>query len=754
VSGEGGGTEVIAGVGRPVASLVHAGRRYPITADEVTIGRGQDCEVILAFERVSRHHTRIAREGDGFVVVDLGSRHGTLLNGDAVGGDPRVLRSGDEIRVGEEVMRFLAGQETRMASRELPVLETQAVRFAGGRLTIGRDERNDLPLEHPNVSRFHAELVTQDGKVVVRDLGSRNGTWVDGELVEGAALIAAGSQISIGPYRLHFDGAELVARDDRGAMRLAAVGVSVSVGDKQILAPMDLALEPGEFVAVIGESGAGKSTLLKALAGVDRHSGGEITINGEPLASRMAEIGYVPQDDIVHRVLTVREALRYSARLRLPQDSSEEEIDAAVGRAVSELSLGEHADTLVGTLSGGQRKRAGVAAELLSRPSLLFLDEPTTGLDPGLETRMMELLRELADNARTIAVVTHATKNLALCDRVVVMARGGRLAFHGSPAEALAFFGVSDYDGIYAALHAAPPEEWAARFATERETEAPAAPGAERPTRQRRILPQTRVLAHRYARLMLRDRRNLILLVGQAPVLAALEGAVFKSGAFDQVGGSPGDSIQLLFLLVITSIWFGAIASAREIVKERSVFEREAAIGTRLSAYVLSKVTVLAALVTVQVLLYAAVLFAIQPLHASGSDYAWVIGLAAVTGWVGAAMGLLVSAVVTSEDQSMSVIPLALIPQLIFAGTIVPVARMTGAMKVVSATIFGQWSLAAVGTAVDLNGRMAQEPGQLTLRRFGAGFFDISVGAGLAIEGGFLALFLAAVSLLLRARTR
>ena len=213
-----------------------------------------------------------------------------------------------------------------------------------------------------------------------------------------------------------------------------------------------LSVEPNELVVVIGESGSGKSTLIKALAGVSRPSGGAVTVSGEPVASRLTDIGYVPQDEIVHPGLTVREALRYAARLRLPRDATDGDVDESVQRVMAELSLAEHAGTRIGSLSGGQRKRAGVATELLNRPSLLFLDEPTTGLDPGLESRLMRLLRDLADESRAVVVVTHATKNLRLCDRLVVMGRGGRLCFEGTPDEALEFFGVEDFDEIYTAL--------------------------------------------------------------------------------------------------------------------------------------------------------------------------------------------------------------------------------------------------------------------------------------------------------------
>ena len=647
-------------------------------------------------------------------------------------------------------------EETQVAPGELPVIEVRRIAFEGERLSIGRDPANDVVLADPNVSRFHAELVRDGDAVELVDLGSRNGTRVDGEPV-AAQAVEAGTEIGIGPYRLVFDGASLVARDDHGALRLDATGVAVSVAGKQILEPTSLSIEPGELVAIIGESGAGKSTLLKALAGVTRPASGRVTLNGEDLLGRLTDVGYVPQDDIVHPLLTVREALAYAARLRLPEDVFGEEIDAAVTRVLGELSLGEQAETMIGSLSGGQRKRTGVATELLNRPSVLFCDEPTTGLDPGLETQLMHLFRELSRGGRAIAIVTHATKNLALCDRVVVMGRGGVLTFDGPPAAALEFFGVGDYDGIYTALPERKSREWRARFETAhatREPEVPAAPATATAARRAHALPQLRVLTARYLRLFLRDRRNLLLLLGQAPVLALFGVALFESGILDRDGGNPGDAVNMLFLMAITVIWLGAIDAAPEIVKERAVVEREFAIGTRLSAYLASKLVVLIGLVAVQTALYSGVLLAFRPLDSSFGAYATVLGLLVATGIAAVTMGLLVSSVVRTQDQSISLIPLAVIPQLLFAGAIVSLERMAEPARILADAIFAQWALAGIGTAVDMNSRLANDPEFASVNRFGEDFFDLAAGPALAIQAGFALLFLTATAALLRRSLR
>ncbi len=210
----------------------------------------------------------------------------------------------------------------------------------------------------------------------------------------------------------------------------------------------------------------------------------------------------------------------------------------------------------------------------------------------------------------------------------------------------------------------------------------------------------------------------------------------------------------MLFLMAITVIWLGAIDAAPELVKERALAEREAAIGTRLGAYLSSKLAVLFGLAAVQTLLYSGVLLAFRPLNASAGTYATVLGLLVLTSFVAVCMGLLVSAVVTTQDQAMSLIPLAVIPQLLFAGAIVPLERMTAVAKAIAYLVFGQWALAGIGTAVDMNARFAADPAFAKVNRFGADFFDLSAATTCAILAGFLLVFLTGVALLLRRRLR
>jgi ABC transport system ATP-binding/permease protein len=747
----------------PPADILHEGRRIPIPPKGLSMGRQPDNDIVIGVDLASRHHARVVPGQGGYYIADLDTANGTQVKGERIRNDSRWLTAGDTITIGGHQLRFLTGQQTQMGLPVLaPQVGTQLVQFDGKRTTIGRDPSNDVTLTDPNVSRFHAEVVATAQGIELRDLGSTNGTRLNGQLVT-RALVQTGSEIGVGSFRLVFDGSSFLSRDDRGALRLDAEELTVRIrGNREILRRASVSMEPGEFTVIIGESGSGKSTLIKLLAGVTTPSEGEVQVNGQPVMSRLTDIGYVPQDEIVHGKLTIREALRYSAKLRLPQDSTPQDLDGAVDRVLTELSLEQHADTRIGSLSGGQRKRAGVATELLSRPSLLFLDEPTTGLDPGLETQLMELFRVLAeDGTRAVACVTHATKNLDLADKICVMGRGGDLAFFGTPKDALKFFKVDNYDAIYTTLDRHGAMQWRAQFEQQRAQQPPterarppqqvaAARAAPRPGK-RPALSQTWVLVRRYARLFMRDSRNLAILLGQVPLIALGIGLLFKSNLKPE-GGNPGEVAYLLFLLSTTAIWLGSIDGSREIIKEKALSIRETAVGVRLGSYLTSKAVVLFTLAAVQSLLLAVIVLLMKPLGAEGADVGMVLLLLIATSWVSVGMGLLISSAVGSEDQATSFIPLALIPQLLFAGAIVPVEKMGAAVAGLSNVVYSRWSFAGLGSAIDVNERLDAVPPKKEALGFGDSFFDISPAAGLLILLVFLVIFFVGVAIMLTRR--
>ncbi len=440
---------------------------FVIARPRVTIGRDPGNDLVLDSPIVSRRHAELEVRDDAAVWRDLGSANGTAVNGRVI--SEQTLRDGDIIRIGDaqgnSVGLIFCRPSTGRAMGTIQLGRQELGQAAV--FIIGRDPSANLQLDHPTVSRLHAEVRPSPTGPLLRDLGSSNGTFVNGELITGPRPLAPRDVVQIGPYKLVYDQAGFAQYTPGGNYRIDAVRLvrRVSVGggpawlrrgaatERTILRDVSLSIYPREFVALVGGSGAGKSTLLNAMSGF-APADGRVLVNGDDLYDNFAAyrsiLGYVPQDDIIHAQLPVRNALTYAARLRLP-DATGAEIDDRVAKVLAEVEMGEHADKQVGRLSGGQRKRVSIASELLAEPGLFFLDEPTSGLDPGLEKKMMYTMRRLADGGRTVLLVTHATANIDQCTQVAFMA-DGRLTYFGPPQEALGFFGATDFADIYTRL--------------------------------------------------------------------------------------------------------------------------------------------------------------------------------------------------------------------------------------------------------------------------------------------------------------
>ncbi len=477
---------------------------------------------------------------------------------------------------------------------------------------------------------------------------------------------------------------------------LRAEAVGLDVDGRRLLQPTSLAVRPGELVALIGPSGSGKTTLLRALAGVSDPTTGRVTLGGQSVSARSTDVGFLPVGDTVHPQLSVREALAFTALLRLSTDVKAAERAARVEETIAELRLEEVADSRVGDLSNGERKRVACGVELIGRPAVLLLDEPASGLDPGLERRLMTMLRRVADQGRGVVVVTHATSSLELCDTVAVMAPGGTLAFAGTPAGALEHFAVPAFDQIYEALPESP------RTAGEL-PDLPRPPQRELTLVQGAFGRQTRVLADRYLRCLFREGRTLRILLLQAPVIGLCIGFVLPRNVLASSSLGSFYAVLLSFLLVTGAVWLGTTSSCREIVKERVIVEREAAAGVRLDAYLTSKVLVLFALAVVQVVVLVAVVVVLQPLNAPSQTYLQVGGLCVMAAWTSVGIGLTLSARARSADQASSAVPLLLLPQLLFAGAIIPTSIMPLPVQVVSQLTYSRWALVGSGNALGLD---------------------------------------------------
>jgi ABC-type multidrug transport system ATPase subunit/CRP-like cAMP-binding protein len=595
-----------------------------------------------------------------------------------------------------------------------------------GRVSVGRAVDNDIVLPSRLVSNHHAVLRADNGTVVLEDLGSTNGTFLNARPVR-SALLHDGDEVWFADELFVFqitegpDGVQLTDVSRPRGVRIDAIGLRKEVAEgRTLLQDISLSILPGELVALVGGSGAGKTTLLDALAGTRPASGGRVLYDGndryEHDARFRSTFGYVPQDDIVHTQLPLRRTLRHAANVRLPADTSAESRDAAVDNALSHLGLVEQAEVKVASLSGGQRKRSSIAVELLTEPRLFFLDEPTSGLDPATDAHTMRLLRRMADAGSTVLVTTHATKSVSLCDKVVVLAKGGHLAFAGSPSRALEHFGVAIFDEIYDRLEPEEaPAEAAARFMATPEYEQqramvldPPAPESQpadaKPKRRlRRSLHQLAALSRRNLDIHLHNKDLLIPVAAQPLTFSVLLLALFNSGLFD-AGGAASGPLQLVFLLAFNAFLLGLLTSVQEIVKELPIFFRERAVGVGAGSYLLSKISFLLPAVVIGNLVLMGVPWLTNRLpHRGLSMLAPLLLTLLLASLAGMALGLFTSALVSTSQAATDMLSLWIVPQVLFGGGLFAVPAMNFAGRVVANIAGLRWAFEAAGHAVGLS---------------------------------------------------
>jgi ABC-type multidrug transport system ATPase subunit len=572
-------------------------------------------------------------------------------------------------------------------------------RVGATQITIGRAPECDVVLADLLVSRRHAQLHQVGGGWRIVDLNSWNGTYLNGRRINDEPITEY-DVVGIGHALLRLDGGTLVEYTDQGDISFSAQDLVVTRSGKRLLDRVGFALPGRCLLAVVGPSGAGKSTLLGALTGQRPADSGQVRYEGRDLYDSYDElrqrIGLVPQDDILHPQLTVRRALRYAAQLRFPADTPGADRDRRVEEVIAELGLTGQAGQRISTLSGGQRKRTSVALELLTRPSLLFLDEPTSGLDPGMDKSVMQTLRGLADDGRTVVVVTHSPAQLELCDRLLVLASGGQLAYFGPPGEALRYFGQQDFADMFLLLDRARDIDWTRKFRESPEyaryvAQAPAAPRPalaavrQPPQAQPRQQPAVRqfsVLSRRYLAVIVADRAYALFLLALPLVLAVfakiMPGDSGLSWPDKLISRDPQDDPrQLLLVLVLGCAFMGYATSFRELVKERAIYRRERAIGLSPGAYLGSKLAVLGAIGTIQAVLLG-ILGTLNtpsppaPLVLSDGIAEIIVALVGVTISI-MAMGLLVSALIANPDRGMPVLVVVLLMQLLLCGMLFPV---------------------------------------------------------------------------------
>jgi ABC-type multidrug transport system ATPase subunit len=546
----------------------------------------------------------------------------------------------------------------------------------------------------------------------------------------------------------------------RGAVGagIDVAGVGQHAGERQILHEVSLSIEPGELIAIAGGSGAGKTTLLEILAGLRAPSTGQVRHDGARVdagATRHSGIGYVPQDDIIHGEMPLRRTLQYAARLRLPAGTSSGQADRVVDEILRELDLADRRDVAVRMLSGGQRKRASIAVELLTRPATFFLDEPTSGLDPSTSAEVVRLLRQLTRRGVTVVLTTHEPATIDRCDQVVFLTRNGHLAFAGPPAQARRYFGVEDLVEVYHRLATEDtPRAWAERFAAWREPATPPAQPATPPAQPAKgerhspsVLRQWWLLTRRNAEVLVRNRLTLAILLGSPVLVTAMMAVLFRPGAFDGHGAVGVGPAQIVFWVAFAGFFFGLTYGLLQIVGERAIFRREHRSGLSAGAYVAAKVGVLVPVLAAVTAVLLGVLRALDRLPAMGWGVYTSLQVSLLVEAVSAlTLGLLASATVSTAAQAALALPMLCFPQVLFAGAVVPVADMAAPGRWLSLGLANRYSFEALGHALGLD----QLAGALPAMRAYGDTFSGTVAYRWLVLTGFAILFALATVQVLR----
>jgi ABC-type multidrug transport system ATPase subunit/pSer/pThr/pTyr-binding forkhead associated (FHA) protein/ABC-type multidrug transport system permease subunit len=701
----------------------------------------------VGWEVLSRRQAVIQKVGEDYRIYDGDraepSRNGMFINHHRIDCyQGYVLTHGTQIEIGQNrtnqiLLTYFNPTHSPTVLPSKLRLDLHSVRNFPVELgrEIASSSYASMQLDSPVVSRRHATIEPHpDGGYTLHDR-STNGTFVNGQRIDRPVQLRDDDRVRIGPFTLVYQQGVLELADRGNQIRLDAVDLLRRVKDKTgeektILDRVSLSIEPGQLVALVGGSGAGKSTLMKTLLGIEPTTAGAVYLNGDNLRQHFAlyrsHIGYVPQDDIVHRDLTVEEVLSYACKLRLPPDTNVQEV---VERTIEQIKLNHVSNTFIRDLSGGQRKRVSIGVELLADPKLFFLDEPTSGLDPGLDKEMMKFLRELADRGRTIILVTHATANLEFCDRVAFMGRGGNLCYFGTPQAALDFFEMPDRDfkyfaDIYLKLERgqtkeevlATVKEWASKFNSGYFQPSLGNLGGNgktsiskltSPSRGSSLCQQLLLLSQRYWQLVTRDRTSLLLALLTGPIGIILIRLAVQ-GKDPLMPITPATAIQAslalrtLFVFCCVGIWVGISCSAQEIVKEAAIYARERLVNLGLLAYIGSKLIVRSSIAIVQTLLLVATIllcFKSPDSHL----LPWSIGLA-ITNFLtlvsSICLGLLLSTFVKNENAANNALPLTMIPQIIFSGVLFDLDRIS---EPISWLMLSHWSVRSYGSLVDVN---------------------------------------------------
>jgi ABC-type multidrug transport system ATPase subunit/predicted component of type VI protein secretion system len=722
---------------------------FPIMKDKVIIGRGPEADLRIpeTLRFVSGAQAEVVKKETRFFIRDLNSTNGTLLNNQALKPDHDYpLVNGSIVRIGDDQFGISIGLTFINPAGRVESVAGMMQAAQGTLLTqkdmilIGRLENCDLTLDHPEVSRRHALIRHVNETYWIEDLDSSNGTYLNDELTKRAEL-HEGDLIRISKYLLLFQNRQLVPYESSGT-RLDATGLSINIKTRnhkrRILDDVNLSVMPREFVALVGGNDSGIPGLLSALIGIHR-ADGQVCLNGydfyQEYVSLRSQIGYVPQADALHTNLTVEKALDYTARLRLPSNLTPDERARRIDSVLETVSLNTEVirKTPVSGLSLAQRKRVNIAAELLADPKLIYFDEVTTGLDPGLEKKMMHTLRRIADEGRTVVLATHATNNIMQTDHVAFLAEG-KLVYFGPANEALQFFEVEEFADIYERIERNGAEwrkvfeerkpEFHRIYVQERQKNVPAAPRRV-PLKAKfgieEFVGQLSVLTQRALNILVRDRIKLLMMLLLFPVVSILQLIIAMPDILtgnlaimaDPVTAAqtmtesytPFPSTNLfVFMMGLEAVFAGIFLSLNDLIRERSVYLRERMVNLSPLAYLFSKILFYGVFVFVQVFLYLLILSSGLDFPTKGMYFNSALEIFVtlyLTMFAGMGLGLLISALSKSPEMAAYILVAVLVFQMFFAGALFDLqGSRFEPLSYLSTT---RWSLTALGMSIGMD---------------------------------------------------
>lgn len=689
--------------------------------ERIVFGRDLSSDIIIQSDLVSRIHGEFIWYEGAWYLNDLGSTNGTYVNEKLLLPSEMESTYGYRLEEGDiiRIDNIIPGAAKRHGIIMIFTMTESVGKWKKfdllmkNRVTIGRNESCDIVLSNISVSRLHAEIFQYNGYLILRDINSFNGVFVNGKRIIREHTLCEKDILRFANSVAIFSGGILFYKSDNGGTRVEMHNISRSVntkyGEKYILYNVNLTIEPNEFVAIIGGSGAGKSTVMNAMSGFEKATQGQVLVNSVDLYENYSVlkniIGYVPQQEIIYENLTLMDMLDFSAKLRMPEDISERERKNRINEVLKMVELSEHADIMIKELSGGQKKRASIAVELLADPGLFFLDEPTSGLDPGTEESLMLTLSGLSrDKGKTIIMVTHTTQNLHLCDKVLFMGKGGKVCYYGSPDECLKFFGTDSLTKVYNMLNDDYSVDlWMNKFYAayqQKNKGRNVSSNRELISKKPMFFRQLSILCHRYISLIKNDWQRLIMLFLQPIGITILLSFVAGENVFVNYE----DTRSILFATTCGGIWIALFNSIQEICKERNILKREYMANLRIGAYVLSKFVVQFILCAVQMIIVS-LLFKLL----IGGNSCSIITDSGIfenyitltlTAFASSAIGLLVSSISKNPDKAMTVAPFILIIQLLFSGILFSLGEYT---KFLSYFTVSRWSVSGLGIAANLN---------------------------------------------------